>query len=429
MSFFKKSFSNKIIMFSITVILLMNGCASKTEKKPLTPNLKVAIAVADMQWDGMQIMREAIDKRSKKEQVEVAWLDAGNNSQEQKVQLEKLMKKTSQQQVKAVVLQPVDPLQSASLVKDLAKANIKVVALESLVPDAPLDGYITSDHIQAGQLQVRFALNSSGPRGIARILILKGMVRDTASQEIAAAIRGSVGPNIQVTEIECPGNNQDDAETKVRQVLTDKRIDAILATDSRLALGAAQALKAAGLKNGVVTAGVGAGKEAALALAVGEHNAEVDTMPELMGQYIYDAAVSLAKTGHWQNDTLVNNGNYILPAKIIPVRLIDKANVYLLEQRWGKEMKGKGGPQKVEGDGGSSSGDSESGGSGDSGGAGSEGGQAKEEEKTAKTKLRITTQDGKTVEVDIPGEVKKIESASEGQERGKGSGGQQGGSQ
>jgi len=421
------SYFNKMLIFLAILILLVGGCGSKPEKKPLTPELKVAIAVADMQWDGMKVMREAIDKRSKKEQVEVTWLDAMNNSQEQKRQLDKLMKKTGQQQFKTVVLQPVNPSQNPLMVKDLVKANIKVIALESLVPDVPFDGYIASDYVQAGQLQARYILNSAGPQGIASVLLLKCAAKDLAAQEIAAAIRGSLSPTIQVLEIECSGNDQDEAEAKVRQALIDKKIDAVLTTDSRLALGAVQALKAAGLKDRVITVGVGAGEDAARAITDGEHDAEVDTMPELMGQYVFDAAVSLAKTGHWQNDTRINNGNYSLPAKIIPVRLIDKANVYLLEQRWGKKMEGKGGSEKEGG--GSSSSSSGSGGSSSNSGSGSGCGQSKEGEKKAKSKLRITTQEGKTVEVEIPGEVKKIESAHEDQEKGKEAGGRQGGSQ
>jgi len=162
-----------------------------------------------------------------------------------------------------------------------------------------------------------------------------------------------------------------------------------------------------------------------------------------MAQYILDAAVSLAKTGHWQYDTRIGNGNYSVPAKITPVRLIDQSSAYLLEQRWGKEIRPEQGTKSSGQGQGQGQGESQDGGSESSGegspdqgegeqGEGEQGGREGGGNQTAggkqkTTKLRITTQEGKTVEVEIPGEIKRIESTRGGQAQQGGAGGAGGG--
>ncbi|MEW6276407.1 MAG: substrate-binding domain-containing protein [Bacillota bacterium] len=412
------------------LLLLIGGCSPKPQKKPLPPRLKIAVAVSDLEWDGMQVMRKTLEKRSKNERLDVTWLDAKNDPREQKKQIEQLLKKTGRQKAKVVVLQAVDPLQSSPLVENLARARIKVLALENLIPNAPLDGYIAFDHFRAGQLQARYGLSAAGPQKPLNVLILKGDPGDPAAQEITEGIRSAFNENVRVVkEVEHVRNDQGRAALNVQQALKENKIAVIFATDSRLAAGAAAALKSAGLSEQVVTAGVGADRTAARALIAGEHDAEVDTMPELMGQYILDAAVSLAKTGHWQYDTRVSNGNYSVPAKITPVRLIDQTNGYLLEQRWGKELRKERGRsagqrQGEGGSGGDAEGTGEEGQSeGEQGGREGEGKQPEGGRQKAKTKLRITTQEGKTIEVEIPGEIKRIESSREGQAKQEGAGG------
>jgi ABC-type sugar transport system substrate-binding protein len=399
-------------------IFLSSACSPKPQKEPLAPLLRIAIAVTDLQWDGMQVMRETMEKRSKEEQIEITWLDAKNDPREQERQIKQLLSKTDQQKVEVVVYQPVDPLQSPPIVENLAKAKIKVIALERLINNVPLDGYIAFDHILAGQLQARYVSNFASLQKNLNALILKGDPEDPAAQEITTGIRHSLNKNVQVLkELEHARNDQDLAALNVQRAIEGNKIDIIFATDSRLAAGAVMALKSAGLNDRVFTSGVGADRNAARQLLAGDHDTEVDTMPELMAQYILDAAISLAKTGHWQYDARINNGNYSVPAKTTPVRLIDQTNAYLLEQRWSKELRpirGKSSEQgeQSQNEGGGKDPEDLSKNKSD----GSENGerQSKGNEQKAKTKLRITNQEGKTIEVEIPGEIKRIESSWEG---------------
>ncbi|MGB9804807.1 substrate-binding domain-containing protein [Desulfofundulus sp.] len=460
----------------IAALLFLTGCPGRGEQQKITPQLRIAVSLADMQRDGNQIIKQVMDRRRREEKVDITWLDAKNDP----VQQEKQLKELAGRQIKAVVLQAVDPAGAPRLVQQLVQKNIKVVALETLPANTPVDAYVASDHARAGELQARFVnevLQRAAGRGASsggqgqeggeggqtgqeggegsqtggqgqeggeggqtggaqaggttgsaapavqipsdrplNVMVLAGDPRDNAAREIVAAARKALegSPLVRVVEeAQQPGNQRAAASVAVRQALArfNNKIDVILASDSRLAMAAVEVLKAAGLNNRVLTVGVGADREASRAILAGEHDAEVDTRPDLLGQYALDAAVSLARTGHWQYDARVTSGDYSIPARIVPVRLIQSTNAYLLQERWGKEIARKQGGGGSQGESGTEGSD---GGGGSSDQAGQQGGQAGGGEQKPRTTLRITTRDGKTVEVQIHGEVERIESVETG---------------
>ncbi|MEW5953597.1 MAG: substrate-binding domain-containing protein [Bacillota bacterium] len=440
----------KLVALMLNFLLLagivpgLAGCGSP-QQKPAPPPVKIGVSFADQERDGNQAIRKAMEERRRREQVDIRFMDAKNDAQEQEKQVDRLI----QEEVKAVVLQLADPAAGPEMVEKLGRAGISVVALENLPENTPLDGYVASDQAAIGEMQVRFveqalrlAEGEAGPggRGIPavgpevlaqlppqrplNVVVLQGDRRDQMAVNITAANLAAMegNPNFNVVRVrEHPRWDPRQVPATLAEVkAAADRIDVVLANDSRLALAAVEFLKAGGLEARVLTVGAGADRESSRAIAAGEHDAEVDVMAEMLGQYAFDAAVGLAEADHWQFDRTVPAGDYNIPAKIIPVRLVAAKNIYLLEQRWGKlEQEGRQGGQE---------GGQEPG----SGGGGGQGGEEQQKEKQQqggqeKTTLRIQTEDGKTLEVEIDGAVKKIEAVEEGgrQQQQQGGGGGQ----
>ncbi len=415
-------------------LIAINGCSQQAERKPIGASLNIAVSFSDLRLDGNKVIQQEMMKRSKKEDIKIEFLDAKNDPQEQIKQLDQVLQKGTKQ-LKAVVVQPVDSTSVNPVIERFKKANIKVLALETLPRNVPVDGYITSDHLLAGRLEAIYLLkalnggytNQVVPgierRPLLNTIIIRGDQKDQISNEIVAGIRDELNKEPRVKIIEeivylrnDPGLGVMTADQVLNKYNYDK-IDAILATDSRLVMEYVKALKYRGFSHYIITVGVGANEESSRALIEGGHNAEIDTMPELVGQYAYDAAVSLSQTGSWQYDNRILNGDYGVPTRVVPVQLVQKDNSYLLEQRWSKEKEQGGGQESMEqgSESQGSSGDGEGSGSGGSSQSQGQGGSTGSGQKNARTKLRITTQEGKKVEVEIPGEIKNIESVQEGQ--------------
>lgn len=464
-----------LMIIFIIAILFLYGCSKKEQpQKKMVSNggqeIKIAVSLADMERDGNQIIKKIMSDRQSgqgqngqqgnqqgsqgqngrqagldvvpvqgdgqgsqvqqgQQRVNISWLDAKNDPAQQEKDLDQLIN----QKVKAVVLQAVDPAAGPGLVRKLAQANIRVIALETLPANSPLDGYITSDHARTGELMARYLLSAAqGRPSPLKTVILQGDQNDRVSRDITSSVLENLRnhPQVQVVLVKehARGDPQQATATLEQALATaNNQIDAVLATDSRMAAATAAILKNRGLDQRVITVGVGADRQSSRALAAGEHDAEIDVMPDLIAQYAFEAAVGMATTGHWQYDTQVKNGDFDVPAKVTPVRLITRSEAYLLEQRWNK-MGGQQAQQTQQGGQGQQSG-SQGSGSGSSSG----GGQGTQSGTGRKTTLRITTQDGKTVEMQINGEIKKIETidgadkAGGGQGEGNGAGGGQSG--
>ncbi|WP_333870290.1 substrate-binding domain-containing protein [Desulforamulus putei] len=457
-----------LLLFSFTFIA---GCpGQEAQQKPETGNkVKIGVSLASMEFDGNQSIKKFMQERSKKDKVQLVFTDAKMDPGQQEKDVDKLIK----QKVKAIILQTVDPREGAKLVDKIMQAKIKVVGLETLPFNAPLDGYVAADHVRAGELEGRFVLNQMNGQGQGnqgggqqqggqgqgsqgsgqqqsgqgqqggqqnqqqspaaknnvKVLILKGDPHDTVSQLIATAAKDVLQQSKNIAEIkviEHPKGDPEMAQMTVMNTLKSGAVDAILATDGPMANAAVSVLRSEGLEKRVITVGVGADRKNSQSLAAGQHDAEVDIMPELLANFALEAALDLANKGTWNNDTRVQNGNFDIPAKIIPVRLIDKSQVHLLEARWGKlkkeeQQKQQQGQQdnQQQGSAGEQSAEGQSQGVSGQGGQGQQG---------KKTKLKIVTQEGKVMEVEVEGEIQKIEQADDSEKQG-GQQGQQGGGQ
>lgn len=447
----KDKTSKPVILFLLILSLVfISGCPGKEpQPKPETQKkIKIGVSLASMEFDGNKIIKKFMEDRSKKEKIQLTWLDAKMDPSQQEKDVDKLI----QQKVQAIILQTIDPKEGAKLVDKIVQAKIKVIGLETLPYNAPLDGYVAADHTRVGELQAKFILNqvngsaqntqgqSQGQqesknsqqqdqqpiKSNVKVLLIKGDPLDPVAKIIADNARRILeqSKNVEkVTVQEHPEGDPEMAQMTVMNTLQGGSIDAIIATDDRLAEAAIKALKSENKAKEVITIGVGADQKTSEALLKGDHDAEIDIMPEQLANFTLDAALDLAQKGNWNNDTIIPNGNFDIPAKIIPVRLIDKEQSHLLLARWGdlkkeekkpqEEQSGQQGQKQGQEQQGSSGEKSSEGGSDKESGQGSKGGQGK------KTKVKIVTQDGKVMEVEVDGEIKKIEQGDGGGEEGK----------
>lgn len=461
-----------LILILMAIIPFLNACGKKEpQRKPASngggQEIKIAVSLASMERDGNQIIQKTMNGRAGQngqqngqngqqdgqqsqqsstgetvvpvqaqssgqsgqtggqqgqqgqqqggqQKVSITWLDAKNDP----IQQEKDLDQLAGQNIKAVILQAVDPADAPRLVRKLAQSNIKVIAFETLPANSPVDGYIASDHARAGELEARYLLTMAQDKSTPlNTVLLMGDENDQISKEIASSVLANLKNQSQVRVVHAKNHDRGDpqlATATLEQALAsnNNQIDAVVATDGRMAAAAAAMLKSRGLSQKVITVGVGADQQASRALVAGDHQAEVDLMPEVMAQHAYDAAVGLATTGHWQYEKQIKNGDFDVPAKITPVRLLTKNESYLLEQRWGKltgqeEQQGQQGQQQQ---GQQQQGQQQ----GQQGQSGQQQGQQEQQgqqqgQQGRKTTLRVTTQDGKTVEMQINGEIKKIE--------------------
>lgn len=431
-----------VVLCSI-LLFMAAGCGGGEQKKSSPPPTKIAVSLPDMDRDGNKTIKQVMKKRGQKEHLDIMFMDAKNDPAEQEKQIDEML----ENDIKASIIQFIDPQSAPPLVQKLKKKNIKVVAFQNLPANTPLDAYVASDHSRTGQLQVGFVeqvmamakegaageqaggqggedpaqvtraldqsvLSQLPPSRPLQVLILEGDSKDLAAQEMTAAnIRAiEANPNLNLLRVqEHPRWDPASTTTALGELkAAGQEPHVVLANDSSLAMAAVDFFKQASMEKNVITVGVGADEKSSLAVLDGEHEGEVDPMPEMLAHYALDAARDLAKNEHWQFDRQIQNGDYDIPSKIVPVRLIGKGNIYLLQDRWKKlkqeQKKGQGEEKKEQDQQEPKKQDQEK----------QQGEQQDQQQKG--TTLKITTEEGKTMEVKIDGTLKKIESTEEGGE-------------
>lgn len=429
-----------LIIILILVSLLSTGCLGKILKKPAPKKEppKIGILMASMKGDGYEIIKKEMEKSKKQEKVDLKWQDAKNDPQNQQNQVEKLLK----QKVKVMVLDLVNPSLGGALVSKIAEKKIPVLALEKVPEGTEVAGVVLPDYLRAGELQGQYVAKAV-PKG--KVLLLMGPEGSQVGSELSQGftkglqVKPGVATGLVVQKQIISDLVPDkEVEAKVNEsLLANPDAKAVVSQEPRQTLALIKFLTKKENKDKaekLITVGLGADKTASVAVAAGKHDAEVDTRPDLQAYYTLKAAKQLAQGQKLDFAQNIKNGNVDVLARVIPVRLISLENIWLLKDRWGdlkkeaekqekkeekeKSSKGGTGGAKSGGSGGSSGG---SGSSGSSAGktGGTQGGQKQSKEsgqKGKKTTLIIKTKEGKTMEIEVDGEIQEIKSQAKKEE-------------
>jgi inositol transport system substrate-binding protein len=251
-----------------------------------------------------------------KPDVELVLQDA----QEDVIRQQDLVNTLISQKVKALIVVPVNTSAMEPIIKAAADAKIPLVFVnrnpfgEKALPANVY--YVGSQEIIAGQLQMEQMGKLLGGKGSVCILMGKldneGAVKRTEGNE---AIIKSMFPNIKILAKETGNWQRDQGMSLTENWLTayGKNLNGILANNDEMALGAAEALKAAG-RTDVIVMGVDAIPDAKVAVENGTLAATVLQDAVGQGQGAAEVASVVMKGGKmpsvsWVPFVLVNKDN------------------------------------------------------------------------------------------------------------------------
>jgi len=384
-------YRRNISLFIIGIIfisIILNGCLPKPQAKPeIKPKTKIGLSMAETNSERNKFIKKNVEEAAKNGKIRLVITDAHKDSLQQKTNIEKMIS----EKVKAVILQPVDTAIVKDYISMLQEKNIKVILIDALPVDVSVDAFIAPDFVRAGELQAQYILNKGEEQ---RILILKGDKTNNIAEKILQGNLNILKNNSLVKNIviqEVPQWDQREAYNLMLKNMEQESFTSIIAHYEEIAAGAIKFLKEQNLNDKVAFTTIAINKDLLQEINNNEKMAAVDTLPNLVSQFSLKTALNLIDTNSWEYDLQIKNGLASVPAKIIPVRLINKTNFYLLKERFG-EIKSE---EKEEAE--VKSNEKES---------------NKEDTKSSsikQSKLKIKTKDGKEFEVTIPGEIQGVE--------------------
>lgn len=170
----------------------------------------------------------------------------------------------------AIVIKPVDAEGCQTISQACIDADVPLIVVNAEIIGSEYTTYIGSDHILAGNLQAQFVADQLGGKG--KVAILQGELivaaagmRTDGNEEIIAKY-----PDMEVVSKQEAMWMRDTAINKTENwINSGLEIDAILANNDEMALGAIIALKASGMDD-VLVCGIDATEEALKALKDGD---------------------------------------------------------------------------------------------------------------------------------------------------------------
>jgi ribose transport system substrate-binding protein len=178
-------------------------------------------------------------------------MNANNSNSTQLNQVEDLI----QRKVDAIILNPTDSDALVPAVITANKAGIPVITLDRSVNGGTVAMYIASDNVEYGKLEAQYAaklLNDSG-----NVVLLTGIPGASATRDRTKGITEVLSqyPNIKVVANQTAQFDMATAMSVMESILVaHPDINAVIAENDEMALGAIQAIKAAG-RSGIIVIG------------------------------------------------------------------------------------------------------------------------------------------------------------------------------
>lgn len=324
--------SHLMYLSLILLVLLLMGCNDKESV------IGIGVSVPQTTSPVYTLMKQAMLEHEKESGVKITWngvLDKGPTQDDVLTERQEVQRML-ESKIQALIIKPVDPKAAYPILREARRWNVPVISLDQMLPSMPVHGHVTVDETRLGEKAAQYALEQIGYKG--NILVLEAPVKIESMRKIAIGVHRVLDQyegKIQVIS-RTSALDANAAFDVTGRMLKDYagNIQAVIAVDSTLALGAVQGVQLHGLADKIVTVGVGAGEKACRQIILKQHDAEVDLMPYERGLEALKVAVAALNGDDFSYDAQLSNGEILTRTKFGPIRLITTANHLLLERMW-----------------------------------------------------------------------------------------------
>ena len=253
----------------------------------------VSMALFDDVW--LTLVRNAITKWGEEHpDVDLTIVDANNDSAKQTGQVENFLA----QGMDAIVILPVDTAATGPMTKAVVKAGKPLVYVNRLPSNLPKSViYCGSNSIEAGIMNMEELGKAMGGKG--NLVILMGELSNEAAIGRTDGIKKVAKenfPDIKIVREQTGNWKREQGKTIMENWLASgQEIDGVASNNDEMALGALQAIKAAGKLGKIPVGGTDASHDALESMEKGELYDTVFQDPVAQGQEAVNAAYLLVK--------------------------------------------------------------------------------------------------------------------------------------
>ncbi|HEL0218722.1 TPA: substrate-binding domain-containing protein [Streptococcus equi subsp. zooepidemicus] len=304
----------------LSMVLVLGACgktglggssseSTKETTKKEAKDLKLGVSISTTNNPYFVAMKDGLDKAAKKTGVAIKVADAQDDAARQADDVQNFIS----QRVDALLINPVDSDAIVPVIKAANTAHIPVILIDRGSNGGEVLTTVASDNVEAGKMAADFIVKKLGDK--AKTFELSGVPGASATVDRGNGFNSIAKEHLTVLSSQSAGFDRAKAlNTAQNMIQANKDVQVIFAQNDEMALGAAQAVKAAGLKN-VLIVGIDGQPAAHQAIEKGDLTATIAQQPAKMGEIAIQAAVD-----HYQ-------GKAIDKETVSPIYLVTKENV------------------------------------------------------------------------------------------------------
>jgi inositol transport system substrate-binding protein len=285
----------KLAKFLVPAIAIMAMTLDSIPAQAAEAKVKVGMAMALFDDVWLTLVRDAMTKwASTHPDVELTIVDAANDTAKQVGQVENFLA----QGMDAVIILPVDTAATGPMTKAVIKAGKPLVYVNRQPANLPKGVvYCGSHSIEAGIMNMEELGKAMGGKG--NVVILMGELSNEAAIGRTDGIKQVVKekyPDIKITREQTGNWKRVEGKTIMENWLASgQEINGVASNNDEMALGALQAIKAAGKLGKIPVGGTDGSHDALESMDKGELNNTVFQDPVGQGEEAVNAAYLLVK--------------------------------------------------------------------------------------------------------------------------------------
>lgn len=262
-------------------------------------------------------------QRGAQEAAQRAGLELVVQAAEREIDVEKQMQiieNLLQTDIKVLIVTPSGSREIASAIAKANRASVRVIVVDTRVDskaiadnNLKIESFIGSDNYEGGRMAGDYLAKIAG--GKARIGVLEGIPGHETGDSRLRGFRDAIQPQSGMTIVASqPANWERDQGFTVFQNMLQAHsdIDALFACSDLMALGAIEAIAAAGRTNRIRVVGFDALDDARKAIGAGTMEASVAQSPRDMGRIAVESAAKLL------------HGEAVPPDQKVPLALVTR---------------------------------------------------------------------------------------------------------
>ncbi|WP_057914100.1 ribose ABC transporter substrate-binding protein RbsB [Peribacillus muralis] len=261
---------------------------NKKEKKDSVKGVKIGVSISTLNNPFFVSLKDGIEKEAKAKGMKVTVVDAQDDTAKQTSGIEDLIL----QKVDVLLVNPTDSAAISSAVKDANDAGIPVITIDRSADEGDIETFIASDNVAGGEIAAEYLVKELGEK--AKVVELEGVSGASATRERGKGFHNLADKQLDVLTSQTAEFDRTKGLNVMENILQgNKDIQAVFAHNDEMALGAIEAIKAAG--KDIIVVGFDGNDDALKAVESGELKATIAQQPALIGEEAVNAAEKVLK--------------------------------------------------------------------------------------------------------------------------------------